>query len=336
VVVVIVFLSIIALLGYTINLGVLQLIAPVAAATAVAGADVGSVSEFAVWPLFLTLTICGAAGGFVQALECDNYHEIPVPFKDGKVDSGVFGHIFIGVFGAIVALSLMIAIFGLKLSPALEVGQGLSKGLELFFYVSAISVIGGYSGLPIISLVSNAALKKVQNEVETLKKEGKERQESVDDIKLEADELRLKNVLLTADTRAGKGYYPGAIELIENDYLTFVDDDYNAYNLLAYCENHNGDIQKAVEHTHKSIKLQPSRLGYYNLACYMTRLDHPDADIYGIIDKSWQYAESIEEKKRLIKCLQDDEDFNKIKDQQAFKDIIEKYKNQLDLGDGRE
>ncbi|MFT4929795.1 MAG: hypothetical protein ACI8WB_005930 [Phenylobacterium sp.] len=124
--------------------------------------------HFAVWPLFLTTVIAGACGGFVHALEDNSTHEIKMPFHGQQVDSGVWGHIFIGICGAIVALAVMAAVFGLKLENILAQSDAQSEMLKTAFYVAAISIVGGYSGLPIISVVSNAALKKVQRQVEEL------------------------------------------------------------------------------------------------------------------------------------------------------------------------
>lgn len=317
-------------LGCAFDLGISQLIVPIQAGST------GIVSVISVWPLISIIAICGASGGFVQALECDSYHKIPIPFKDRKVDSGIFGHVFIGIFGAIVAISLMIAIFQLELNPVLEASTDISKSLKLFFYVAAISVIGGYSGLPIISLVSNAALKKVQHEVNSLKKEGQERQESVDEIRKDSAKIKLENILLRADSYASGEYYAEAIKLLEDKYLSEVKDNYKSYNLLAFCEKRNGNLNKAMEYIEKSIKLQPSRLGFYNLACYRTLLNSDKSKVYDAIVKSWKYAESSKEKNRLVSHLQNDPDFTKIKDEDKFNNLVNQFKDELNKGDENE
>jgi len=317
-------------LGCAFNLGVAQLISP-------AQASLGNLaSAISIWPLITIIAICGGSGGFVQALECENYHEIPLPFNDKKVDSGIFGHIFIGIFGAIVAISLMIGIFGLEIKYVLNANEELAESLKIFFYIAAISVIGGYSGLPIISLVSNAALKKVQHEVDSLKKEGRERQQNMDVMKQDSDDIKLENILLKADSYANSRYYAEAIELLEKDYLSVTKDNYKAYNLLAYCEKHNHNIQKAREYIEQSIKLQPSRVGYFNLACYLTLLDQSKSQVYTAISNSWEIAESVKEKKRLICCLKDDDDFTMIKNEEEFKNLITKFQDELNGGDNNE
>jgi len=326
IVVVLLIAVIITGLGCAFELGVIQLISTAQASSK----DIGTIVSL--WPLISIIAICGGSGGFVQALECDDYHEIPI-LNGKKVNSGVFGHVFIGVFGAIVAISLMIGVFGLELNHVLNVSDNLAESLKTFFYIAAISVIGGYSGLPIISLVSNAALKKVQHEVDSLKKEGKERQERVDAIESDSDKIKLENVLLRADSYANGEYYTDAIELLENHYLSVTKGDYKAYNLLAFCEKRTHNVQKAREYIEKSIKLQPSRVGYFNLACYLALLDQPEAKIYNAISKSWEYAESVEEQKRLITCLEKDKDFITISSEDEFKRLITKFKKELSQGD---
>lgn len=318
-------------LGCAFDLGLTQLIS-----TGHASSKDIVTTPISIWPLITIIAICGGSGGFVQALECDYYHKIPIPFNDKKIDSGIFGHVFIGVFGAIVAISLMIGIFGLDLKPVLNINENLAESLKIFFYIAAISIIGGYSGLPIISLVSNAALKKVQHEVDALKKDGQKTEEEIAELKSivnqkdeEIAKTKLQGILITAHRSARSEYYHDAINDIQIKYLPFIKDNHRAYHLLAFCQKHVGDIKKAKENINKAINLKPSRLGYFNYACYLTLLGEEESSIYQAIDNAWKYTESDTEKERFISGLQNDEDFTKINKKQKFVDKLSIYEKNL-------
>ncbi|MGL4936248.1 hypothetical protein, partial [Shewanella sp.] len=74
------------------------------------------VSAYSIWPLFWTTVISGSFGGFVHALESEKTHAMKVPFDGRLADSGIWGHVFIGGCGSIVAVAVMIAIFGLDIT----------------------------------------------------------------------------------------------------------------------------------------------------------------------------------------------------------------------------
>ncbi|MCL1059739.1 hypothetical protein L2729_17345 [Shewanella gelidimarina] len=318
-------------MGMTFDLGAVAY-----ASTLQTGSGSTSASTLSVWPIFTTVAFSGALGGLVHALESDSTHQIQVPFNGKLADTGAWGHIFIGFCGAFVAVAIMMAIFGFNIGHALGIKADFAEGLKYFFYLAAVGIIGGYSGLPIIALVSNAALKKVQQEVDQLKISEKVTKETMGKMKLklrEKDEqlisVSLQSILLTAQSLANMGSYNEAILKIEKEYLPSKDDDSKAYHWLAYCEKRLGNVTKAIEHVTMSIQLKPSRLGYYNLACYMNILDYPKDEVIRTIQNAWKFSDTKLDQEKVLSGLQDDEDFVSLAEQSDFKALITQYKLKL-------
>jgi hypothetical protein len=311
-------------------------------AAAIANVDAGagdlknSSPFFFVWPLFLTIALAGSFGGFVHALESDKTHIIKIPFHGGLADSGIWGHIFIGICGAFVAIAVVLAIFGFDIEPLVDKSKFGATSIKLMFYIAGISIVGGYSGLPIISLISNAALKKVQRQVEAL--ENSDIEKSIELKKVSSDfaaiqaelhakeselkEVTAKSVLLTAESHAKNGFFLEAIEIILSEYLPEHSDDPKAYHWLALCEKRRGNLQSALNYVNKSIALKKSRLAYFNFACYKNLLDFPKSEVYSALRSAWQYADTEMDRKRFLSGLKDDEDLATLRGSDEFNALI--------------
>lgn len=308
-------------------------------------------AQFSMWPLFTIVVITGAFGGFVHALENDETHEIRVPFAGKLADSGVWGHVFIGICGAFVAVAIMISIFGLDIGPLAIITDPPTESLKVIFYIIAIGIIGGYSGLPIISLISNAALKKVQRQVEALEDADAQKKQELEKVTDELEsvsfnfknmqnelsikenelvEVTLKSVLLTAESHARNGAFQDAIkELLEN-YIPYKADEPKAYHWLALCEKRLGNNKEALNYVIKSLELKKSRLGYFNLACYKHLLDLPKQEVYDALHLAWAHTDSLIDKKRFIDGLQNDKDFTKLRESDSeYQKIVLMYVNEL-------
>jgi tetratricopeptide (TPR) repeat protein len=280
-----------------------------------------------IWKVYLLVALGGMFGGFVHALESDKTHLIPV--KGTPTDTGAWGHVFIGFCGAFVALAVMLAIFGLDLDKALNSETKLSESTKYMFYLTAIGIVGGYSGLPIISLISNAALKKVQQEVDALKTAEKNTKEEVEQLKTSEKALQeqlsemskqlndkddtlnkvtLKSILLSAESYAKQEMYSEAIKIIKDEYLPKDESHSKAYFWLAWCEKRLMHFDKAIEYVRKSIALEPSRLGYYNLACYLNLNGNSQDEVMAALHEAWKHAVTPADKQRFKSCLQNDDD----------------------------
>lgn len=294
-----------------------------------------------VWSILILTIISGAFGGFVHALENDRTHEIKLPFHGKEADSGIWGHVFIGMCGSVVALAVVMAIFNFEINPT-DAEETLSTAIIIkkMFYVSAVGIVGGYSGLPIISMVSNAALKKVQRQVDALETDGAEQKKEIKKLKEEEDQQKLqlfnmsneltqKNTqlkesqlqitLLTAESHARNERYSDCITLLTDKYLPQDDKNAKAWMWLAFCEKRLNNIQKAYEYICKSLELEETRLAYFNKACYTFLLGRPEQDVYSCLRLAWQHATNDIDKKRFLAGLLNDKDFNKLREQESFK-----------------
>lgn len=307
--------------------------------------------RFAIWPLFWVTIIAGACGGFVHALEDNDTHEIKVPFHGKQVDSGVWGHVFIGICGSIVALAVMVALFDLKIENILVVANAQTQMLKTAFYVAAIGIVGGYSGLPIISLVSNAALKKVQRQVEELTSSDVAQQEKLSEVSQELEavsvkhtelqhelagkekelkKVTLQSILLTAERNARNGDYIDAINAINTSYLPQDSKNPKVYILLALCEKRLGSLDAARSYINASLELKKSSLGYFNLACYTHLLGKPVDGVYEAIRNAWIYSDTMDDKKRLVNGLQTDSDFASLRGTEVeFDQILKGFEAEL-------
>lgn len=293
--------------------------------------------------IFALVTFGGCLGGFVHALESSDTHKLHV--SGIETDTGAWGHVFIGICGGLVALAVILGIFGMDFSSILN-SNGASQqfiALKYTFYILAIGILGGYSGLPIISLISNAALKKVQEEVEQLKKETekdvKDLKETEDklttavtafeiQLKSKTEELQkvtLQSILLTAESYARSERYSEAIELIRSNYLTVDDQEHKAYFWLALCEKRSGNLDKAMEYIQKSLSLKKSRIGYFNLACYQALKGYPVDDIISTLKLAWQEACTDFDKKHFKDGLKKDEDFAGLRDKPEFINFAKEF-----------
>lgn len=308
-------------------------------------------AAFSMWPVFFLVVMTGSFGGFVHALENEKTHEIKSPLNGTLTDSGVWGHVFIGICGAIVALAIMIAIFGLSIDPVAISEASATLKLKTAIYIAAIGIIGGYSGLPIISLISNAALKKVQKQVDDLQTSDEKKrqeltkvsgklkavsskftnlQEELNTKEQELQDVTLKSSLLSAESHARNGFFQEAIDELLTKYLPEKDDEPKAYHWLALCEKRLGNYQVALDYVCKSLELEKTRLGYFNLACYKHLLDKPNKEVYDALHSAWSCSTTLLDKKRFVKGLQSDPDLTKLRDnEKEFKELLLQYENEL-------
>lgn len=296
----------------------------------------------AVLSLVFLVGFGGICGGLVHALESEKSHQL---IFNGKMsDTGAYGHMFIGFCGAYVALAVVMIVFGMDLANALDHPTKISVIVQYMFYLLAIGVIGGYSGLPIISLISNAALKKVQQEVDALKKQEEQFKDEVDSLKAQeknfelelntqkdkVGNLYLQNLLLKAESHARNEEFTKAVELLETEFLPRDDNNPAAYHWLALCEKRRGNVFKAVQHVKKSVELSPSRLGFFNLACYLNLNGEPASKVIENLKLAWQNARTDSDKNRFYKGLQDDEDLASLRStNNEFEDFFKVIKSEI-------
>lgn len=290
-----------------------------------AGIDLNADKNISVLPIFLTIVLAGLSGGAIHALDNRSSHSIKLTINGNNIDTGLWGHAFIGIFGAFVAVSLIIAVFRLDLDQLIA-----SKNvgiINIYVYLTAISVVGGYSGLKVISSLSSAAMNRLEKEVSNIKQITEETTETLETLKSkntqkdkEILELKVKSFMLEAESHARNNDYEQAIRDIKNNLLPLRDDMYNAYLLLGLCEKRTGNVKEALINAEKSLSLKKTRIGYFNKICYLTLLNRPIEEINDNIDSCIKLIkDDITELKAFLKQLNRDNDLDKIKTQDGFK-----------------
>lgn len=282
-----------------------------------------------VWPIFMIIALSGAFGGSVHHLESDSAHSLSLPLGTKRQNTGIFGHIFIGFCGAIVATALFLVIFRLPLSDALNPQTDFTDGIIVLFYLAGIGIVGGYSGLPIISLVSNAAIKKLQREVDQLKyseqktlSRVEELEDELEEKEGELDEVQKNYILLLVENYITQNECKRAIDLLENSNEQFKE-TYEYHIVMAYCLKRLNDRERALEFAEKATRIKPSRLSYFNKACYMALLGRPANQVCEVLAESWTQAiqEGELEKEKFLKGLAGDADLDSIRNSKEYRDL---------------
>jgi len=309
---------------------------------------------YGLWCLLGLVVISGSIGGLIFSLSSDRTHTVKLPFAEREADSGAVGHIIIGIGGAIVAITAGIPIFNLEdelaLFDRIWTADSIPPGVVLASsYITAIGVIGGFSGLRIISGLSDAMLQKILNDVEQLQSESKEldanlqrnfeedqrRQKQLEETErhLSKAEEQLKdtiakNELLTGLFLIDTGDVESGISRITN-YLDEHPDHPKAWIWLARGYKRIGKIEDAIMYAQKALELEPTDwLAWFNKACYLSLKDEPE--IGGVVQAFRNAYKFVPRDRRaeLLADLEDgkDCDFDKVRTSEPVRKLIEELK----------
>ncbi|MGR6782760.1 tetratricopeptide repeat protein [Moritella viscosa] len=166
--------------------------------------------------------------------------------------------------------------------------------LDLILYLLAFGVLGGYSGLRIISGMSDAMMKKLEQEIEA--KVNKTTQEFRDKLaKNMKDERSLKqdiekykddHDLMKGAFLAQTGKSDDAIEVLLQQTQKHPD-NHKGWMWLGHAYKNKQQYDKALECSTTAEKLAPEVWGYsYNCACYSSLSEKDEGTITSYLEES--------------------------------------------------
>jgi len=281
---------------------------------------------YGVWCLFGLIIIAGGLGGLVYTLSAPTSHSFRIPFMDKEFDSGFLGHMLIGICGAFVAIGAAVPVIDLDLTifeQTWDKGHQPNKLIPTVLYVIAIGVIGGFSGLRIISGLSDAMLQKLQSELDenrakTSKLEQELQKNTTEDKKARDDYKLLEGNFLITIGRADEGVIH--LEEYLSDFANV--QNHKAWSWLAMGRKRCLDLPKAIEAIQKAISIDPSVwLYHYNYACYLAIQESPIEDIISEVKKALDFIPSDRANEIKDGVLFSDDDFAEIRNKQEFSEL---------------
>ncbi|WP_305405445.1 hypothetical protein [Photobacterium leiognathi] len=233
--------------------------------------------------LFFLITMSGALGGIVTSLESDVNHTFSVPLTNDTFKSGFIGHAFIGICGGYVGVGLALLLTPFEIELFLSADK--PKLIKPIFILVSVCIIGGFSGLPIISKLSSQAIKKLEKELDQEKirnvEQEKQIEKSFDKIKTNEErleeqfkkyeELYTQQLYTSARLHVQSEQYPEAeIKLKElKEKNAEITKTSKFWVMRAYNSKRLGHLNLAIEYIDKAIDIDPKEpLSYFNKACY--------------------------------------------------------------------
>lgn len=232
------------------------------------------------WALLSLLLLGGSLGGLAFSLDDDGSHRLRLPWSGHEVDSGVVGHIGVGIAASFVSVAAAIVLLDLDAwsviiftDPIRYGAVDAEGGVKSILYTLGVSIVGGYSGLRMISGVSNAMMEKMKKEVDSKLKKVKIEIDGKD----KAREAEYK--IMVGRSRQKKKFYEDAVESYNEAIV--LHPTAAAYSFRAYSESYlpNGFLgwAKAMESIEKGLTLVEEGKTdpvvrydlHYNQACFM-------------------------------------------------------------------
>lgn len=292
---------------------------------------------YGIWCLLSLIILAGILGGFIYTLNSTTTHKFRLPFQNNDIDAGFFGHIIIGVGGAFVAIAAAVALLDLDLSIYTNTWSSDKPPKDIIpsvLYVIAVGIIGGFSGLRIISGLSDAVVKKLQQDFEIAKRDvadlsTKLAQNYQEDKKREQTlkEEHYKNILLEGKFLINAANPHDGISKIEQ-YLEAPDADnsknHKAWSWLAMGYKRIGNIDKAIEIADIALSYKPDNwLYHYNKACYLALSNKDPKGTYQSLKSALSYSRDQESYQELKQLLTEDPDFENIRENDEFMQLID-------------
>jgi hypothetical protein len=215
--------------------------------------------------LCLAMVLGGLAGGFTLALIGGESYGLKMPgvygaHKQGKVDPGFFGDVFVGLMAAGLGIGLGTWAEIFKTSPfdaPTEPAKFASRWVADF----AIAYVCGFLGLRLIKTVSMRVLKEAELE-ENLKK---------------TEQNEVDNLYSRAQEAVRNGQYDIAANMFHSVQELEGQNSIRALIGLARCEKRMGRYGDAVASLDRAIAQSPNEkeayrlpVAYWNRGCYKT------------------------------------------------------------------
>lgn len=255
--------------------------------------------------LFILMIVFGSLGGLITYW--DDSTE--------TLKAGWFAHIFVGIAGAIVLVALFVYIFHFELAVfdrGLDINYLTISLLPEVLFVSAISIVGGYSSITLISLLGKATLDEISKRLEEQQKE----------TALLSVEVKYNKALVSAEF----GDYSVSLDWFEQ-VLQEIPNHVNAWFYKAYVLKRLGRIEEAVDAALKAAELDSAEwLHWYNLACYKHLSGVEIGETIQILDRVKQLTSDSDREKfiRFLKLdLELDGDFVSLSEQREFREFLD-------------
>ena len=196
-------------------------------------------------------------------------------------------------------------------------------------YVVGIAVIGGYSGLRVISGLSHTMLKQLRKELDektsNLKAEIDENSERDNERNKELSHLRetltrsqKENLLLKGAFLVESGDYTQGIDILD-EYISLWSDEPKPWMWKGRGYKRLDDIDQAIDAARKAIELDSTDWVYwYNLACYLVLRDKQATD--PVMEALAEAAKLAKDKPdvRFVQLIKQDDDLVSISKDDAF------------------
>ena len=239
----------------------------------------------------------GSIGGIAIGILNKTDHHIRLP--GGKTLSlGFFGDALIGSTASLALFSIIGSLFNIEMA---DIGK-----LDVFIKIFAISILGGFSGIALLKLLSSKLLDQVKNQLAEVDM----KVTSLEDIQLSEEQREMGRYV------ALKGGYSSALVHYE-EALKINPKNKEALLNKASALKDSGKVEEALKIVKTALDLDPIYArAFYNRSCYKALLSKPIKEVLDDLNKA--ISLQIVFKKLAIK----EDDFESVKDDEEFKNVI--------------
>lgn len=252
-----------------------------------------------------TLAGAGGFGGALSAIRTPATNRIIVPFTGRKVDLGFLGDILIGI-GAGLAIYAFNAVF-----PSSSADKILTPDVDVLLRFFGLGLIAGFAGVRILDKLAAELLKQKVNELET--KTAAQHAEV-------QKQLEIARLLTDGRDFYYKELYKSAIEAYDKVLALDPENAKARVNKAAALNSLNPqNHQEPVQLINAALVTDPKvPFGHYNRACIkaLNPAAYPAQETLDDLDKAIKDDPSV----KVLAAK--DSDFNAVKNEQRFKDLI--------------
>ena len=274
---------------------------------------------------FITIVIVsGMLGGFIYSLDTSDTHQLTFPWKGEAKDTGWLGHVLIGAGGAVIAIAAYVLLVKVDLGFIVELDNitpyksgWKEETVKQALYFAAVGILGGYSGLRIISGTSGTLIKQLERE---LKSQGSRLDKQTQSTRKHVTELEFDTKVQQGILNIHGGNYEQSLSDLDialKVYKQNTDIIHKNKIVALYSWRGNtlkrlGKITEALDSINTAIKLseKPKPLHYFNRACYVWLSTKNAADTSDALNSAIVSVSSSPEAKQLEKMIMNDEDLD--------------------------
>lgn len=291
----------------------------------------------------LIVMFTGMLGGLIFALDTSHTHKLTFPWNGDAKDTGWFGHVLIGAGGAVISTAAYVLVarvdlnFIVVLDNPLPYQSGWSaNAINQALYFSAVGILGGYSGLRIISGMSDTMVKKLEKELKAQgtridQQSNKTQKTEKHIIELEFDNKMQQGILNLYSQNYEQSLSDLDLALATYKRNTDAIDRKKVIALYGWRGNtlkRLGRPDAALDSINLSIKLNdaPKPLHYFNKACYTWLSTENLEHTVRALNDAISIAKAASDVEYLRKILQDDDDLEKFRkdNEDCYQEIINK------------